>query len=90
MAAIALTAGISTAGGGALFASPNTDVTIGGYPIAVVGTKVASHGTAPHTTSTCTQGSSTVTIGGRGIVRAGDLTTCGHPVVGGSSDVSIP
>jgi uncharacterized Zn-binding protein involved in type VI secretion len=90
MAAIALTAGISTAGGGALFASPNTHVTIGGYPIAVVGTKVASHGTGPHAAATCTQGSSTVTIGGLGIVREGDMASCGHPVVGGSSDVSIP
>lgn len=82
--------GLSTAGGGKLYASPNTNVTVNGYPVAVIGTKVASHGTAAHAASVCTQGSSTVTIGGVGVVRIGDLTSCAHPVVDGAPEVVVP
>jgi uncharacterized Zn-binding protein involved in type VI secretion len=83
---VALTA-VSTAGGGQLFTSPNTTVVIENHYAAVVGTKVASHGTAPHNASVTTQGISTITIEGKALNKEGDLTTCAHPIVGGASNV---
>lgn len=79
--------GISTAGGGQLFSSPNTTVIIENHLACVVGTRVASHGTAPHNASVTTQGLSTVTINGKALNKENDLTTCAHPITGGASTV---
>lgn len=83
---VAITA-TSTAGGGQLYASPNSTVVVENHFIAVVGTKVASHGTAPHNASITTGGLGTIKINGVAINKEGDLTTCAHPIVGGASTV---
>jgi uncharacterized Zn-binding protein involved in type VI secretion len=87
MPAVALV-GTSTAGGGALLGNIDANVRINGRIPAVVGTRVASHGTGPHAASTVTQGNAKVLVGGKPLSRAGDLTSCAHPISGGSSDVN--
>lgn len=84
MAAVAL-AGLSTAGGGIVRATFDADVRIDGRVPVVVGCQVASHGTGPHAASRVSQGSGTVRVGGIALSRVGDLTSCAHPLTGGSS-----
>ena len=83
MSAIAL-CGLSTAGGGVLLPNIDHGVYIGGRLIAVVGTKVASHGTAPHGAAVIQDGSSNIRIAGKKVAREGDYASCGHPITGGS------
>lgn len=83
---VAITA-VSTAGGGQLYSSPNTTVVIENHYACVVGTKVASHGTAPHNASVTTGGLGTIKINGLSLNKEGDLATCAHPIVGGASTV---
>jgi uncharacterized Zn-binding protein involved in type VI secretion len=87
MSAVAL-AGTSTAGGGALLGNIDAKVRINDRIPAVVGTRVASHGTGPHAASTVAQGNPKVLVGGNPIARAGDLTSCAHAISGGSSNVN--
>ena len=87
MAAVAL-AGITTAGGGMLRATFDAAVYINGRVPVVVGTQVAGHGTGPHAASRVTQGSGKVLVGGKPLSRVGDLTSCAHPLSGGSGDVN--
>jgi len=87
MSSVAL-AGITTAGGGVLRGTFNANVFINGRIPVVIGTRVASHGTGPHAASTVVQGNARVLVGGRALSRVGDLTSCAHPLTGGSADVN--
>jgi uncharacterized Zn-binding protein involved in type VI secretion len=44
----------------------------------------------PHSASKTTEGSPSVFVEGQALLRIGSGTTCGHPIVGGSSDVFCP
>lgn len=88
MPAVALQ-GVSNVGGGLLLGNISANVEINGRIPGVVGTRAAGHGTAPHNLSTITQGNPLVTIGGIPLAYSGSATSCGHPVSGGSSDVTV-
>lgn len=74
-------------GGGPLTAPLYPKVTVGGLPIAVVGTPVVPHGPGPHSASKMAKGSALVWVGpGKTpVCGTGDLATCGHPLVVGPS-----
>ncbi len=69
-------------------------VLVNGKPVSVPGDAVASHsccgrpGCGKHCSSKTSACSGTVKAGGKGVVRAGDATTCGH-VCTGSADVIV-
>lgn len=44
----------------------------------------------PHSASRTTEGSPTVYVEGKPLLRKGSGTTCGHPIAEGSSDVFCP
>jgi uncharacterized Zn-binding protein involved in type VI secretion len=54
----------------------------------VQGASVQPHGIGIHNSAVMTGHSSTVTAGGIGVCRAGDLATCGHAGTPGSGTVS--
>lgn len=72
--------GVDNAGGGLIINPNQTSVYYAGSLIAVVGDGIAPHGRSPHNSAVITDGSPTVTINGIKIARAGDPTSCGHPV----------
>ncbi len=88
MAAVALQ-GISTVGAGVLLGNISANVVINDRIPGVVGTRAASHGIAPHNASVITQGNPRVVIGNIPLSFSGATTSCGHPVTGGSSDVTV-
>lgn len=83
---------LSTAGGGALNTYDTiSNVIIENRMVAVVGTYVSGHGTAPHNAASnprVSTGSGSVYAGNKKVARVGDLATCTHPIVGGASTVS--
>lgn len=85
-------AGISRAqidfAGGLIASSLQVFVLVEGFPAAVVGSPVASHGGGPHSAATLVVGSLFVRINGLPVVRAGDVASCGH-VATGSAVVSV-
>jgi uncharacterized Zn-binding protein involved in type VI secretion len=69
-------------------------VRVNGKSVTLEGNPVSSHAPwgkphPPHQAATTTGGSGSVRAGGIGIVTTGCADTCGHPRVGGSSDVRI-
>lgn len=89
MPRIAISGGASTAGGGQVQGTLDYGVRVENRIPAVVGTRVAAHGAAPHNEASqpkLAQGSPTVFIGGRPVSRENDLVTCAHPVLGGAAD----
>jgi uncharacterized Zn-binding protein involved in type VI secretion len=71
-------------------------VQINGRPVVVVGTRVSPHSPwrnkkrhRPHAAPVTAGGVGTVRANGIPINVDGDVDTCGHPRVGGSSDVRI-
>ena len=60
-----------------------------GFFIAVKGEGVENHGYPPHASATMEQASQFAFINGKGICRRGDLATCGHPAIPGSSIVFV-
>lgn len=91
MPKIAISGGASTAGGGQVLGTFDFDVRVENRIPAVVGTRVAGHGSAPHNDASqpkLAQGSPTVFVGGRPISRENDLVTCAHPIIGGAADTT--
>jgi len=76
----AATIGKSTAGGPIIGPGAPT-VLINGSPVSTLGDTVTPHGNGPHAAATIITASVTVFAQGKGIVRAGDSASCGHPVV---------
>tara|TARA_B100000085_G_scaffold64351_1_gene57172 strand:+ start:4997 stop:5257 length:261 start_codon:yes stop_codon:yes gene_type:complete len=77
--------GDANSAGGVVSSSRN--VNVNGKPITINGDTVSPHPVG-HISQTTANGSSTVRVGGIGVNRAGDTDTCGHPRVGGSSNVN--
>jgi uncharacterized Zn-binding protein involved in type VI secretion len=71
--------GVDKVSTGLILGGQQSTVYYNGSLVAVVGDAVANHPSS-HTGVTLTNGSSTVRIGGRAVVRHGDLASCGHPV----------
>jgi uncharacterized Zn-binding protein involved in type VI secretion len=80
--------GISTAGGGVITGPGAPTVKANGSIVAVLGDAVASHGSGVHANATIITASSTVKAEGKFVARVGDLASCGHAIVGGSSNVN--
>lgn len=74
--------GLDTVGGAIINETAQSTVTLEGYLIAVEGAKVMSHGSGTHASAVINEGSSTVTIGGKKVIRGGDKATCLHPATG--------
>tara|TARA_B100000073_G_scaffold348276_1_gene366109 strand:- start:4867 stop:5199 length:333 start_codon:yes stop_codon:yes gene_type:complete len=70
-------------------------VTIGGIPVAVVGSKLEDHtiltggSCVAHPSMTVTQGSATVTVGGNGFAYQGAAVSCPGTITGASGTVSV-
>lgn len=83
-------AGISRVGvdraGGTITGQLQTQMTIDGAPVAVVGDPVAGHPPCPdapiHCAPAMAGGSGQWSIDGRPVCRAGDPATCGHAATG--------
>lgn len=73
--------GLDTAGG-LITGNLEPNIRVNGYPVAVVGTAVASHGTGAHASATMAAGSSVVRANGIAVCRAGDAATCGDLATG--------
>ncbi len=56
-----------------------------GSPVSTISDNVASHGEPPHAKSVIISSSVTVLAMGRGVVRMGDLASCGHQVISSST-----
>lgn len=57
-------------------------VFVNGFPIAVKGATIQSHGSPPHAAAVMVGSSTTVFANGIGVCRAGDLASCNHVVTG--------
>ena len=68
--------------GGPISFSPQTVVFVNGLPLAVVGSTIAAHGSAPHGSATLPVGSPVMAINGLPVVRTGHVASCGDVVVG--------
>ena len=70
-------------------------VTIGGIPVAVVGSRLADHtilsgdSCVPHPSMTVTQGSATVTVGGSPFAYQGATVSCPGTITGAAGTVSV-
>jgi uncharacterized Zn-binding protein involved in type VI secretion len=71
--------------GGLILGGGQTTVYSEGKLITVIGDRIQSHGAGPHANATMTHGSSTVSINGKVICRAGDLASCGDAATGSST-----
>jgi len=80
--------GVETVGGGLITGPGAPSVKTNGSTTSVLGDSVAPHGSGPHAAATIITASGTVNAEGKGVVRVGDLASCGHTVVGGSPDVN--
>jgi len=93
MASVQRQGDVNSAGGVAKGGAPS--VLVNGRPIMVTGMAVTSHtccgrkGCPPIHCHATTKGSGSVMAEGKAIVLTGDIDSCGHARVGGSSDVSI-
>jgi uncharacterized Zn-binding protein involved in type VI secretion len=56
-----------------------------GMPMSCLGDQVSPHGEPPHTKATIVQSSFTVIAMGRGVVRMGDIASCGDVVISAST-----
>lgn len=73
-------------GGKAPIIGPGAPLVIAeGAPVSCKGDIVKPHGEPPHTSATLPMSSITVIAMGRGVVRKGDVATCGDPVVSAST-----
>lgn len=87
--------GDKNAAGGVILTG-NPTVLVNGRPIATIGSRVTPHpccgakGCPPvHCSAKTTSTSFTVLAGGKPVVTAGSLDTCGHPRIGGSLSVIV-
>ena len=73
-------------GGRAKIEGPGAPTVIAeGVVVSCIKDIVMPHGEPPHATATVATGSATVIAMGRGVVRSGDVATCGDPVVSAST-----
>ena len=73
-------------GGRAPIIGPGAPTVIAeGLPISCLGDQVTPHGEPPHSKATIIKSSVTVIAMGRGVVRMGDLASCGDTVVSAST-----
>lgn len=74
--------GLDTAG--SVIVGPGAPtVFVNGLPGSVIGDDVAPHGPPiPHNSAKMVTASTSVFIGGKPVVRAGDLASCGHTATG--------
>ena len=80
--------GVSTVGGGLITGPGAPTVKVNGATVSVLGDSVASHGSGPHVAATIITASGNVNAEGKGVVRDGDLASCGHTVINGSADTN--
>ena len=87
MAMIAKLGGGGTlVGGRAPIIGPGAPTVIAeGLPISCLGDQVTPHGEPPHSKATIVKSSATVIAMGRGVVRMGDIASCGDTVVSSST-----
>jgi uncharacterized Zn-binding protein involved in type VI secretion len=71
--------------GGTIEGGGQTTVRFGGFLLAVLGDRVAGHGLPPHNEAVMVEASTTFLIGGRGVVRQGDLASCGDAATASST-----
>lgn len=80
---------LDTAGGGLIIGGGQNTVNADGKIVSVKGDSVFSHPPCPdkpaHCAATMITASSSVNIGGKGIVRSGDLASCLHSSTGSST-----
>jgi uncharacterized Zn-binding protein involved in type VI secretion len=87
--------GEKNAAGGVIL-NGDTSVLVNSRPVAIVGSKVTPHpccgrpGCPPaHCAASTTSTNATVLVNGKPIVTFGDIDTCGHSRIGGSTDVRV-
>lgn len=73
--------------GGTIIGS-STNVFAHGRRIALIGDTVTPHGRPPHNSAVIVSSSSRVLVNGKGVVRSGDLASCGHTASSSISDIS--
>lgn len=73
---------------GGIILNGTATVLINNRPVAVLGSKVSPH-PKKHVGQQCTSKNTTVLVNGKPIVTVGDIDTCGHVRVQGSSDVIV-
>ena len=71
--------------GGLIIDTPDTKTTVGGNPIAVVGSNILPHGSGAHASASIVEGAAKTTAGGIPICRAGSLASCGDRATGGTA-----
>lgn len=87
--------GDTNAEGGKILHGADT-VFINGQPAGLHVSEITPHAPwrrkshPPHRSSKTTEGSPSVIVEGQPLLRIGSSTTCGHPIVQGSSDVFCP
>lgn len=74
--------------GGAMIAS-SSQVFVQGKKVVLVGDSVAPHGNGPHNGAVMVQGSTSFLVNGIGVVRTGDLASCGHSASSSVTNVLI-
>jgi uncharacterized Zn-binding protein involved in type VI secretion len=75
-------------GTGAVIGS-SSNVFAHGKKIALIGDAVTPHsGGGAHNSAIMITGSSKVFVNGRGVVRSGDVASCGHTVISSLPDIS--
>ncbi len=68
-------------GGRATIIGPGAPSVIAeGLPVSCMGDNVTPHGESPHAKATIVTSSKSVFAMGRGVVRMGDVASCGDPV----------
>jgi len=71
--------------GGPIIAPGGSNVFVNGQQISVEGDIIQGHGEYEHSAPSILTGSSTVRVGGRGVTRMVDTTTCGHDIISSSN-----
>ena len=80
--------------GGAIMRGAST-VFANGIPVGLHTSQISDHApygkrTGQHRAASTTDGSSTVVAEGSPVLKIGSGNSCGHSIVGGSSDVFVP
>ena len=81
--------GDSNDAGGVILPPPGiATVLVNNLPVAVFGSKVSPHPDG-HAGQSCTSKNKTVLVNGKPIVTVGDIDTCGHKRIQGSTNVIV-
>lgn len=78
-------------GGGVILGPGASSVRVNGFAVATDGDSIASHGNSPHSNAILVPGNGSLSVRAEGeyIQRAGDIASCGHPIIGGSPNVFV-